>query len=252
MMRERDFVGKTALVTGGSRGIGLAISLRLASHGANVALSYLSRHQDALAAQDRIEREGVRCLLLPGDVSDRQVVESWVAKTTQHLGPIGLLVANAGLHLLESHETLSWESWRKILSVNLDGAFLCIMAVKDQMLANRYGRIVCLSSLAALQPRALQIHYATSKAAVIALAKCWAQALAPHVRVNCIAPGLIETEMTESLGPIATERVVTATPLARVGKPEEIADAAYFLLSDQSSFITGHTLVVSGGRVMVP
>ena len=136
--------------------------------------------------------------------------------------------------------------------MNLDGTFLCIMAVKDEMLANRYGRIVCLSSVAALRPRKLQIHYASSKAAIIGIVRCCAEAFAPDIRVNCIAPGLIETEMGALLGPDATQNVIAATPLGRLGQPEEIANVAYFLLSDQSSFMTGQTISVSGGRIMLP
>ncbi|MBM3774400.1 MAG: SDR family oxidoreductase, partial [Acidobacteria bacterium] len=161
------------------------------------------------------------------------------------------LVANAGISLLEGHQQISWETWKKTMAVNLDGVFLSMMAVKDEMLENRWGRIVCISSVASLRPRKLQIHYASSKAAVNAMVRCSAEALAPHVRVNAIAPGLIETEMGETIGPEATRKIITDTPLGRLGKPEEIANVAYFLMSDLSSFMTGQTITVSGGRVMM-
>ena len=251
-MTSKEFAGKTALITGGSRGTGRAIALELARHGADIALNYLRRDEEARAAQQLIEREGVRCLLIKGDVSHPADVEAMVAKTRQALGPIGLLVANAGLSILENHQEISWETWKKTLSVNLDGVFLTVMAVKDEMLANRYGRILCLSSVAALLPRKLQIHYAASKAGVIALVRCCTEAFAPHVRVNGIAPGLIETEMGALLDPEATQRIIAATPLGRLGQPEDISNVAYFLLSDLSGFMTGHTLVVSGGRVTLP
>ncbi len=138
------------------------------------------------------------------------------------------------------------------MAVNLDGPFLCLMAVKDEMLAAGYGRIVCISSVAALRPRKMQIHYASSKAGLLGLVRCFAEALAPKVRVNAIAPGLIETEMGESIGPATTQAIIDATPLGRLGKPEEIANVTYFLLSDQASFMTGQTVAVSGGRVMLP
>ena len=251
-MTAREFAGRTALVTGGSRGIGRSIALKLASNGANVALNYLRRDKEAQATKQAIEKEGVQCLLVKADVSQPAAVESMVTKVREVLGPVGLLVANAGISILENHEEISWESWKKTMSINVDGVFLPVMAVKDEMLANQYGRIVCLSSVAALRPRKLQIHYASSKAAVVALVRCCSQAFAPHVRVNTIAPGLVETEMGDLLGPAATHQIIAATPMGRLGTPQDIADVAHFLLSDLSSFMTGQTLVVSGGRVTVP
>jgi 3-oxoacyl-[acyl-carrier protein] reductase len=194
----------------------------------------------------------VSSVLVKGDVSDPASVTEIVAKTRESLGPIGILVANAAINILESHQEISWETWKKTMSINLDGTFLPIMAVKDEMLANQYGRILCLSSVTALRPRQKQFHYASSKATIIALVRCCAEAFAPHVRVNCIAPGLIETEMGALLGPQALQSIIEATPLGRLGEAEDIANVAYFLVSDQSSFMTGQTLAVSGGRIMLP
>ena len=250
-MSNKEFSGRTALVSGGSRGIGRAIAIKLARHGADIAINFLSREQDARAAKELVEQEGARCVLVQGDVSKPEDVQVMAQKARSELGPIGLLVANAGLSLIESHEQISWESWRKTMAVNLDGAFLQIMAVKDEMLANRYGRIVCISSIASLLPRKMQIHYASSKAGVNALTRCCAQAFAPHVRVNCITPGLIETEMGAMLGPEATENLIAATPAGRLGQAEEIAGLAHFLLSDESNFMTGQTITASGGRHMM-
>ena len=250
-MADKEFTGKVALITGGSRGIGRATAVKLAREGADIAINYLSRDADAEQAKVLVEREGVRCLLVKGDISNPSDVEAMVAQTREALGPIGLLVANAGLSILESHEEISWETWRKTMSVNLDGTFLTVMAVKDEMLANRYGRIVCISSLAAIRPRKMQIHYASSKAALHALVRCCADGFAPHVRINGIAPGLIETEMGALLGPERTQEIIAGTPLARLGRPEEIANVAHFLLSDLSSFMTGQTIPVSGGRAML-
>src|SRR5581483_1630219 len=214
--------------------------------------NYRSRTREAEEAKELIEREGRRCILVPGDVSEPADVERIVRQTREHLGPIGLLVANAAISILESHQQISWDTWKKTMAVNLDGPFLCLMAVKDEMLAAGYGRIVCISSVAALRPRKMQIHYASSKAGLLGLVRCFAEALAPKVRVNAIAPGLIETEMGESIGPATTQAIIDATPLGRLGKPEEIANVTYFLLSDQASFMTGQTVAVSGGRVMLP
>jgi 3-oxoacyl-[acyl-carrier protein] reductase len=248
----REFAGQTALITGGSRGIGRAIALQLARHGADIALNYLARDKDAKSTQELVEREGVRCVLVRADVSKFDEVRAMVEKVRQTLGPIGLLVANAGFTIFEDHREISWESWKKTMGVNADGVFLSILAVKDEMLKNQYGRIVCLSSAAALRPRKFLIHYAASKAAVIALVRCWAEALAPHVRVNGIAPGQIETEMGALIGSEGMQEMIKGTPLGRLGQPEEIANVAYFLLSDLSSFMTGHTLGVTGGRVTLP
>jgi NAD(P)-dependent dehydrogenase (short-subunit alcohol dehydrogenase family) len=251
-MSAKDLAGKTALITGGSRGIGRAIALKLARHGANIAINYLNRDDDAFQARELVRKQGVECVLVKGDISDPASVETVVARTREALGPIGILVANAAISILETHAEISWETWKKTMSINLDGTFLPIMAVKDEMLANRYGRILCLSSVAALRPRQKQIHYASSKAAILALVRCCAEAFAPDVRVNCIAPGLIETEMGALLGPDTIRGIIEATPLGRLGQPEEIANVAYFLLSDLSRFMTGQTLAVSGGRIMLP
>ena len=248
---EKEFAGRTALITGGSRGIGRATAIQLARHGADIAINYLSRDAEAEEAKELVEREGVRCALVKADVSDPDAVDGMVARAREALGPIGLLMANAGISILESHEEISFETWRKTMSINLDGAFLTVMAVKDEMLEQKYGRIVCISSVAALRPRKMQIHYAASKAALHAMVRCCAEGFAPHVRMNCIAPGLIETEMGATLGPERTVEIKAATPLARLGQPEEIANVAYFLLSDLSSFMTGQTVPVSGGRTMI-
>ena len=252
ILPENDFAGRTALITGGSRGIGREIAIKLARHGADVAIIYHSRDADARATKESVEREGVKCTLAKGDVSNPSDVEAAVAKTRQELGPISLLVTSAAILFVGSHREVTWESWKKTLSVNLDGVFLSIMAVKDEMLANEDGRIVCLSSVAALRARKLEIPYATSKAGIVAMVRCFSGALAPHVRINCIAPGLVETEMAAGQPPERKQAIIDATPLGRLGRPEEIANVAYFLLSDKSSFTTGQTIAVSGGRVLLP
>ena len=153
---------------------------------------------------------------------------------------------------LADHTGLSYDQWRETIDVNLNGTYLTVFAVKDEMIARGYGRMVMISSIAALLPRKMQIHYAASKAGVMALTRCCAEAFAPHkVRINCIAPGLIETEMAHVLPPERMREVVAATPMGRIGQPEEIAALARFLLSDESSFMTGQTIVASGGRMMM-
>ena len=162
---EKEFAGRTALITGGSRGVGRATAIQLTRHGADIAINYLSRDAEAEEAKESVEREGVRCALVKADVSDPDAVDGMVARAREALGPIGLLMANAGISILESHEEISFETWRKTMSINLDGAFLTVMDVKDEMLEQKYGRIVCISSVAALRPRKMQIHYAATRPA---------------------------------------------------------------------------------------
>jgi len=138
------------------------------------------------------------------------------------------------------------------MAVNADGTYLAVMAVKDGMIERGYGRIVCFSSIAALRPRPAMLAYTASKAAVIALARSCAQAFAPSVRVNCIAPGLIDTDMIKSLDRGQQGHMIETTPLKRIGRPEEMAEMALFLLSERSSFTTGQVVVASGGRVTLP
>ena len=181
------------------------------------------------------------------------LVQCLVDQTRKQLGPIDLLVHSAGISTLRDHDHLTLDDWREMMDVNLTGTYLAVFAVKDEMIQRRFGRIVTLSSLAALRPRKMQIHYATAKAGVIAFTRCCAEAFAPHnVRINCVAPGLIETEMAHVLPAEAMQKIVSDTPLGRIGQPEEIASVIRFLLSEESSFMTGHTLAASGGRVTLP
>ena len=176
-----------------------------------------------------------------------------VAQTRERLGPIDLLAHCGAISNICDHSELSYERWLETIDVNLNGAFLVVFAVKDEMIARKFGRIVLISSVAALRPRKMQIHYASSKAGVIALTRCCGEAFAPHnVRVNCVAPGLIETEMAQVLSEESMKRIVADTPLGRIGQAPEIASVIRFLLSEESSFMTGETLSASGGRVTLP
>lgn len=247
------FSGKTALVTGGSRGIGRAAALRLGSEGARVGVNYVTRRDQAEEVVREITAAGGSAVAVQGDVTSADDVRQMVEATRAAFGPIDMLVHSAGLSILEPAANVTFETWRQVMSVNLDGTFHVVYALKDEMIARKFGRIVLLSSIAALRERKNQVHYSAAKAGVIAMSRCLAEAWAEHnIRINTISPGLIETDMGNLMSPEAKQYVIANTPMGRLGTPEEIAAAIRFLLSDESSFITGQSLVVSGGRVMLP
>lgn len=247
-----EFNERVVLITGGSRGIGRATAFRLANEGADIAFSYASRAGGAEETAAAIRALGRRVVYCPCNVAKPDDVQRLVDAARQ-LGPIDYLVHSGAISNIHDHSTLSLDLWRETIEVNLTGTYLAVFAVKDEMIERRFGRIVTLSSVAALRPRKMQIHYASAKAGVIAFTRCCAEAFAPHnVRINCVAPGLIDTEMARVLPPETMQAVVEQTPLGRLGKPEEIAAVIRFLLSEESSFMTGHTLVASGGRIMLP
>lgn len=249
---REELSGRTALVTGGSRGIGRAICLRLAAAGARVAINYRQNRAAAEAVRDQIVGDGGEAVVVAGDVADPAEVAAMIETVEQALGPIELLVCNAGISLSGGPNPLAYENWRQVMTVNVDGTFLPVMAVKDGMMNRGFGRIVCIASIAGLRPRPQNVVYATSKAAVIAFVRNISGVLAPAVRINAVAPGLIETDMIAGMDPKRREGMISATPMERIGRPEEIAETVLFLLSERSSFTTGQTLVASGGRVTVP
>jgi 3-oxoacyl-[acyl-carrier protein] reductase len=249
---KSEFTGRVVLITGGSRGIGRATALRLASEGADIAFSYASRAKDAEETAAAIQALGRRAVCRPCNVGNPDDVKRLVDAARQ-LGPIAYLVHSGAISNVQDHSTLTLDLWRDMIDVNLTGTYLAVFAVKDEMIERGFGRIVTISSVAALRPRKMQIHYAAAKAGVIAFTRCCAEAFAPHnVRINCVAPGLTDTEMARVLSPETMKSVVEQTPLGRLGKPEEIAAVIRFLLSEESSFMTGHTIAASGGRIMLP
>lgn len=249
----KDFENRVALVTGGSRGIGRATALQLARGGARVAIGFASRKESADKVVAEIEANGQKSIAVQCDVSKQKQIDDAVRITRERFGPIDLLAHCGAISNIADHSKLTYELWRETIDVNLNGAFRVLWAVKDEMVERKFGRIVMISSIAALRPRKLQIHYASAKAGVIALTRCCAEGMAEdNIRVNCIAPGLIDTEMAYALSPEHIEQIKEGTPMRRLGKPEEIAELACFLLSERSSFMTGQTVVASGGRVTLP
>src|SRR5689334_12108191 len=188
-----EFNNRVALITGGSRGIGRAAALRLAGEGADIAFSYGSRAADAEETAAAIRALGRRVAYRQCNVASADDVQRLVEAARQ-LGPIDYLVHSGAISNIQDHTTLTPDLWRETIDVNLTGTYLAVFAVKDEMIQRRFGRIVTLSSVAALRPRKMQIHYAAAKAGVIAFTRCCAEAFAPHnVRINCLAPGLIDT-----------------------------------------------------------
>ena len=252
-MINQEFSGRTALVTGGSRGIGRACVEILARHGAQVAVNFRT---DAAAAQDvadAVTSAGQRAITVQADVTDPAQVQLMVESIEQQLGPVDLLVNNAGIFHFVNHAETDLDIWNQTIACNLTGVFHVTWAVKQSMIERRFGRIVNMSSISALRARPNSIAYAASKAGVTGFTKSAAEALATHqIRINAIAPGLIATEILDGVEQSTLDRIVDATPLGRIGTPADVAELARFLLSDESRFMTGQTLVVSGGRVMLP
>ena len=241
------FASRTALVTGGSRGIGKAVCLMLAANGARVAINYRENEVAAQEVLTSVRSHRVDGMIAQADVAVPEDVEQMVRRVERELGEVDLLVNNAGISSSVSHHDLDFATWKRNFAVNIDGPFLTTWAVKDAMIRRKFGRIVNVSSLASFVFKKEMIHYATAKAAVIAFTRHCSRALAPHVRVNCVAPGLTRTELAESSNP-SIEDLIDATPLRRMAEPEEIAGVVRFLLSEESSFVTGQTVLACGGR----
>jgi len=252
-MSEPDFENRTVLVTGGSRGIGRACCLRLAKAGARVAVNYQRQEADAAATVRQCEAAGSKALAVQGNVADEASVAAMVTRVNNELGPIDMLVNNAGIFEYVQHEDATLEHWRRTIDINLTGLFIVTWAVKPQMIARKFGRIVNMSSISGLRSRPYGIAYSASKAGVIGFTKSVSEALISHnIRVNAVAPGLIETEIIDDVDAPVLERIVNETPMRRIGQPDEVADVVHFLLSDASRFMVGQTLVACGGRVMLP
>lgn len=243
------FADRTALVTGGARGIGRSICEMLAAHGARVAVNYERNEQAARDTLAAITGAAEDALIVQADVADEEQVARMTATVRAELGPVDLLVNNAGIASSTPHDELPFATWKRMFEVNVDGPFLATWAVKDDMIAREFGRIVNISSLAGIKIKGRMISYATTKSALISFTRHCAEAFAPYnIRVNCVAPGLTNTELARTANPDLVEQLISITPMGRIGEPEEIAGVVKFLLSDDSSFVTGQTVPACGGR----
>jgi 3-oxoacyl-[acyl-carrier protein] reductase len=247
-----DLTGKAALVTGGSRGIGRAIALRLARQGADVAFSYRGNADAAKATAAEIESIGTKALAIQGDVKDPGSAEAVVKSALEAFGKVDILVNNAGITRDDLIMRMSEEAWRDVLETNLFGAFWMTKAVTRPMLKARAGRIVNITSVSGQAGQMGQANYSSAKAGLIGLTKATARELASRgITVNAVAPGFVLTELTKDLPEALQAEITSRTPLGRFGTTEEVADAVAFLASDEAGYITGQVLAVDGGLVMM-
>ena len=243
-----DLTGKAALVTGATGGIGGAVARALRGAGATVAVSGTRRERlEALAGE-----LGEGCAALPCDLADAEAAAGLAARAETALGGLDVLVNNAGIARDALALRMKEEDWRRVLDVNLTAAFLVARAALRGMMRRRSGRIVSVSSVVGASGNPGQANYAASKAGLVGMSKALAaEAAARGVTVNCVAPGLVDTEMTRGLPTPARERMVAAIPLGRAGAPEDVAAAVLYLASDEAAWVTGQTLHVNGGMAMI-
>ncbi|HEX8145489.1 MAG TPA: 3-oxoacyl-ACP reductase family protein [Pyrinomonadaceae bacterium] len=255
MLNYLDLTGKVALVTGASSGIGRATAIALGLSGASVAINYHRNEAGAEQTRASIAEAGGRASIIQADVTRATDVHALAGRAAEELGPIDILVNNAGslierLKILE----LTEERWDEVIDLNLKSAFLCSQAVAASMMERRAGAIINVSSIAGRNGGALgSIHYSTAKGGLIAMTKGFAKELAPYnIRVNAVSPGVIDTPYHEQFStPEAMRSYVGSIPLARVGKPEEVAKVILFLASDAASYLCGETVEINGGMMML-
>ncbi|SCJ48675.1 3-oxoacyl-[acyl-carrier-protein] reductase FabG [uncultured Flavonifractor sp.] len=246
-----SLTGKTAIVTGGSRGIGKAVCLELARRGCNIVLSFAGNTAAADQTVAECQALGVQALAVQGNVADADAVKALFDAALKQFGAVDILVNNAGITRDNLLMLLKEEDFDAVVDTNLKGTFLCMKAAVRPMMKQRHGRIISLSSVVGLHGNAGQVNYAATKAGVIGMTKSLAKELAGrNITVNAVAPGFIDTDMTAVLPEKAKEAILASIPMARLGAAEDVANAVAFLASDETGYITGQVLAVDGGMSM--
>ncbi|WP_270181838.1 3-oxoacyl-[acyl-carrier-protein] reductase [Alkalihalobacillus sp. CinArs1] len=242
---------KSALVTGGSRGIGRAIALELASEGMNVAVNYAGSEAKANEVVEEIKAAGGQAIAIQANVGNMEEVQGMVKEVISEFGSLDVLVNNAGITRDNLLMRMKEQEWDDVINTNLKGVFNCTKSVTRQMMKQRYGRIINVASVVGVAGNAGQANYVAAKAGVIGLTKTTAKELASrNITVNALAPGFIETDMTDELSEEVKSGMKGQIPLGRLGAAEDIAKAVKFLASDDANYITGQTLHIDGGMVM--
>jgi 3-oxoacyl-[acyl-carrier protein] reductase len=243
--------GRVGIVTGGGRGIGRAVAVRLAEEGANLVISYRSNDEAAEEAAERVHEAGVKCELFKGDVSSLEEVEALFKGVSDAFGRVDILVNNAGITRDNLMMRMKEEEFDEVLRTNLKGAYLCTRAALRPMIRARWGRIVNVSSVVGLVGNAGQANYAASKAGIIGLTKSVAREVAQRgITVNAVAPGYVETELTGSLPEEVKDQIRGQVPMGRFGEPQEVAEVVAFLAGEGAGYLTGQTIAVDGGMTM--
>lgn len=240
--------GKIAIVTGASRGIGKAVAIDLAKNGANIVINYVNNQNSAMDTKEKCEALGAKVLLVKGNVSSSKDCKDIVDKALEEFGRVDILVNNAGITRDGLAMRMSDEDFEAVIDTNLNGVFYMMREVARPMMKQRFGRIVNMSSVTGLTGNVGQVNYAAAKAGVIGMTKTLAKELATRgITVNAVAPGYIDTDMTQAIGDSQAEAITSAIPVGRKGNPEDIAYAVSFLASERAGYITGEVIRVDGG-----
>lgn len=241
---------KVALITGGGKGIGKAISLLFAQEGAKVIVNYSTSKQEADQVVQEIEKLGATAMSIQADVSVFQEVDTMITQVIERFGTIDVLVNNAGILISSPFEETTEQIWDTTIDTNLKGAFLCIKAVLPYLKKQNHGKVVSISSMVAFVGSLVSVPYGVSKAGIVNMTKTLSKELGKYnITINSVAPGPTDTDLLKSLNMELREKLKRETPLGRVAEPEDIAKAVLFFASSDSDFITGQTLIVDGGRI---
>jgi len=242
--------GKVAIVTGGAGDIGREICIELAKEGASIAIHYNNSYEQAVKLKEYIKSNFSYAEIFKADVSDRRQVDDMIDNIYNKFGRIDYLINNAGIAQIKPFIEITEEDWDRMMNINLKGLFNCTQSVLRYMLPQKHGSIINISSIWGISGASCEVHYSASKGGIIAFTKSLAKELGPSkIRVNCIAPGVIDTKMNDILNAEDKNHLIEDIPLMSIGKPQDVANAVLFLLSDKANFITGQVITVDGGFI---